>query len=156
VTVVIRRGRPGEGAALASLFHTAVHSLTQADYSAAQRAAWSPAPDPASFERRIRETMLWVAERGDLLLGFANLTADGVFDCLYVAPEAAGQGVATALAAHLEGEARRSGLPLLQVDVSITARPFFDRRGYRLLREQRVERGGVFLTNYRQEKVLFP
>ena len=153
----IRRGRPGEGAALAALFHEAVHILCAADYDAAERHAWSPAPDAAPFERRITETMLWVAEgENGALLGFANLAPHGYFDCLYVAPEAAGQGVATALCTVLEQEAQRQGCPRLTVDVSITARPFFERRGYRLLREQQVERRGVFLTNYRQEKVFFP
>ena len=35
---------------------------------------------------------------------------------------------------------------------SITARPFFLKRGYRVVREQQVERGGILLTNYVMEK----
>ena len=35
---------------------------------------------------------------------------------------------------------------------SITARPFFENRGYQVVREQQVERQGVFLTNYVMEK----
>ena len=31
---------------------------------------------------------------------------------------------------------------------SITARPFFEKRGYRVVKEQQVERNGVFLTNF--------
>lgn len=31
---------------------------------------------------------------------------------------------------------------------SITARPFFEKRGYRVVKEQQVERQGVFLTNF--------
>ncbi|MEE1466132.1 MAG: GNAT family N-acetyltransferase, partial [Clostridium sp.] len=31
---------------------------------------------------------------------------------------------------------------------SITARPFFEKRGYRVVKEQEVERSGVVLTNY--------
>ena len=36
---------------------------------------------------------------------------------------------------------------------SITARPFFEQRGYRVVRQQQVERGGVLLTNFVMEKV---
>ena len=32
--------------------------------------------------------------------------------------------------------------------LSITARPFFERRGYRVVREQQVERQGIMLTNF--------
>lgn len=39
---------------------------------------------------------------------------------------------------------------------SITARPFFEKRGYRTLRERRVLRYGVPLTNYHMEKRRFP
>ena len=35
---------------------------------------------------------------------------------------------------------------------SITAKPFFLKRGYRAVKEQKVERAGVFLTNYVMEK----
>ena len=35
---------------------------------------------------------------------------------------------------------------------SITARPFFEKRGYRIVKEQTVERRGIRLTNYVMEK----
>ena len=39
-----------------------------------------------------------------------------------------------------------------EVAASITARPFFEKRGYRVIREQQVERKGILLTNYVMEK----
>lgn len=38
--------------------------------------------------------------------------------------------------------------PCILVHASITARPFFENRGYRLIREQTVERHGIPLTNF--------
>ena len=38
------------------------------------------------------------------------------------------------------------------VHASITARPFFEKRGYRVIKEQKVERQGVLLTNFVMEK----
>ena len=52
--------------------------------------------------------------------------------------------MASALCAALPG-ARRT-------HASITARPFFERRGWRVVKEQRVERRGVALTNFVMEK----
>jgi putative acetyltransferase len=31
---------------------------------------------------------------------------------------------------------------------SVTARPFFEKRGYKVVKEQQVERQGIFLTNF--------
>ena len=36
---------------------------------------------------------------------------------------------------------------------SVTARPFFEKRGYTVVRAQQVERVGVLLTNFVMEKV---
>ena len=42
-----------------------------------------------------------------------------------------------------------SGLMLFNfISASITAKPFFERRGYKAVKEQQVERKGVLLTNY--------
>ena len=38
------------------------------------------------------------------------------------------------------------------VNASITAKPFFERRGYRVVREQQIERKDVILTNFAMEK----
>ena len=35
---------------------------------------------------------------------------------------------------------------------SITAMGFFKKRGYRVLKEQKVQRSGIYLTNYVMEK----
>lgn len=35
---------------------------------------------------------------------------------------------------------------------SVTARPFFEKRGYQVIKEQRVERQGILLNNYIMEK----
>ena len=40
------------------------------------------------------------------------------------------------------------------VHASETTRPFFEQRGYRLLRPQQVERRGQVLTNYVMEREL--
>ena len=48
----------------------------------------------------------------------------------------------------LENRARMQGIKELTVHASITARPFFEKRGYKLLREQRVIRRETELTNY--------
>jgi len=50
--------------------------------------------------------------------------------------------------------ARASGATKLTADVSKAARPFFERNGFELVREQSVVRRGVALMNYVMRKPL--
>ena len=60
------------------------------------------------------------------------------------------RGAASALCRELENAA---SFVRITTHASITARPFFEKRGYRVLKEQQAERDGVLLTNYLMEKV---
>jgi putative acetyltransferase len=65
-----------------------------------------------------------------------------------------GRGVGSRLLVAVEGEARKTGLERIHTEASITARPFFVRWGFRVVREQVVERRGVGMTNFVTEKDL--
>ncbi|MEO1599208.1 MAG: GNAT family N-acetyltransferase [Pseudomonadota bacterium] len=86
---------------------------------------------------------------GAEIAGFMSLTPEGVVDMAYVAPKWMGKGVALVLYSALIARAREVGLARLTTDASHLARPFFERRGWRLLTEQQVERHGVRLTNFK-------
>ena len=68
---------------------------------------------------------------------------NGYLDRLCVHKDYQGQGVATSLCDRLE---TRFPVSHITTHASLTAKPFFESRGYRLLNEQHVERKGVFLT----------
>ena len=55
---------------------------------------------------------------------------------------------------RLEQAAREAECSKMTSDVSITALPFFEKRGYRVVRRQEVERKGVILVNFKMEKAL--
>jgi putative acetyltransferase len=73
---------------------------------------------------------------------------------LYVDPQAAGQGVATALCDALEKLAGARGATKLSVDASDTARGFFEKRCYQPLHRQTVDCFGEWLGNTAMEKRL--
>ena len=64
---------------------------------------------------------------------------------------AAGQRVQQRGAEALPLEARVD-VPCYTVHASLTARPFFERRGYAVTQRQEVERRGVKLPNFAMEK----
>ena len=91
-----------------------------------------------------------MAELDGQLAGFGDLDpAAGYLDRLYVGRAFQRRGVASALCDALEGAARSHPIT---THASRTARPFFERRGYRVIRAQQVERRGVQLENFVMEK----
>lgn len=68
----------------------------------------------------------------------------GYLDRLFVHADYQGKGIATAICDQLEQSVEGN----ITTHASITARPFFEKRGYKVVKEQQVERKGIFLTNY--------
>ncbi len=63
-----------------------------------------------------------------------------------------GCGIGSRLLSVLEESARASGCRFIRTDVSITARPFFARRGYECLGEEQVLLCGTAFLRYRMKK----
>ena len=151
LAVTLRPYRPDDCPALAALFYQTVHTVNAAHYTPAQLDAWAPAggPDLAAWDESFRAHLTLIAELDGKLAGFGDMdTACGYLDRLYVHKDFQGRGVATALCGALEQAAAGP----VTTHASVTARPFFARRGYRVLRAQQVERRGVRLANYVMEK----
>lgn len=88
--------------------------------------------------------------------GFIELDADGHIDCTYTHPDFQGKGVASALYKHLLAEARRRNIKRLYVEASLIAKPFFEHRGFSVVKKNAIQRNGVFLVNFSMEKYLSP
>jgi putative acetyltransferase len=73
---------------------------------------------------------------------------------LYVNKDFQGNGLAKLLLSEIELEAFRLKEPLLISDVSITAKPFFEKSGFQILQEQNVIVQGIEFVNYRMQKSL--
>lgn len=147
----IRQMKGEDGAETLRLFQDTVRAVCAGDYSPAQLRAWigerSLRDWTGSFFTEGRRAL--VAEEDGKIVGFADMTEDGYFDRLYVHKNFQSRGVATALADELE---RGCAAPAFTVYASITARAFFEKRGYALLRENAVLRGGETLLNFYMRK----
>ena len=148
--MTLRPYRTGDLAAIAALFYESVHTLCRGDYTTEQLGAWATGHiDEKAWDASFRAHHTLVAEENGVLLGFADMAEDGYLDRLYVHPVHTKKGVATALVNALE-----AACPAAQftTHASMTARPFFEKRGYRVEQEQQVVRRGVPLTNFVMKK----
>lgn len=148
--MVYRKYRPSDCEKIAELFYQTVHSVNQKDYTPEQLDAWATGQvDLVQWNRTLSDHYTVVAEEDGAILGFGDIAEDGYLDRLYVHKDHQGQGIATALCDRLE---RAVGAQSIATYASITARPFFEKRGYQTVKPNQVERNGVRLTNYLMKK----
>lgn len=145
----LRPYRTQDYPALAGLFYDTVHTVNARDYTPPQLEAWADGhADLAAWDRSLSERHSLVAVWDGVIVGFGDMASDGYLDRLYVHKDYQGRGIATALCDALE-----QAVPgPYTTHASITARPFFEHRGYRVVREQQVERKGILLTNFVMQK----
>lgn len=150
--MLIRAYRPDDCRPMAALFYDTVHSVNAAHYSPAQLSAWADGQvDEDAWNASFLAHHTLVAELDGVLAGFADMDETGYLDRLYVSRDFQRRGVARALCDALEGACPASRF---LTHASITARPFFEHRGYRVVREQTVCRRGVEMNNFVMEKIL--
>ena len=146
----LRPYAPADCAAMAELFYNTVHTVNARDYTPEQLCAWATGEvDLAEWDRSFQAHHTLVAEENGEILGFADMDGAGYLDRLYVHKDYQGRGVATALCSALEAACP---VKSFTTHASLTARPFFEGRGYRILRRQTVVRRGVSLDNFVMEK----
>lgn len=148
--MILRPYQSTDCPALARLFYETVHTVNARDYTRQQLDAWATGQvELPLWDRAFREHCTLVAEQDGQLLGFGDMDDTGYLDRLFVHKDHQGKGIATALCDRLEAQSTAN---IFTAEVSVTARPFFEKRGYRVVRQQNVERNGVFLTNFLMEK----
>jgi len=156
VKIALRPFLASDAPALARLFRDSIEVLAEEDYSENQREAWaSAADDLAGFAQRLAGALTLIATRDGELAGFASF-ANGALDLLYVDPEHARMGVATALADAIEKLAAARGVRQIETDASDVSRDFFAGRGYVATQRNTVMLNGEYFANTTMKKQLAP
>ena len=152
--MIIRKYRPEDLPEILKLFYDTVHSVCKADYTPAQIDAWAPAaPDTERWRASLEKHYALVALADGTIAGFGDIDETGYLDRLYVHKDYIRRGAGGALLKELE-----NAYPVTEITAhaSITAKPFFELKGYVAVLEQRVTRRGVTMTNFVMKKSLEP
>src|SRR4051812_26386825 len=141
---------------LLALFYDTVHSVNAKDYPIDQLDAWAPArPDVKRWQSRLKSTKTIVAELDGKVVGFGNLENDGkTIGMLYVHKDHQRQHVASEILARLEKRLVKNGIETATTEASLTAKPFFEKKGYVLVRENKKMLNGRDFVNFIMEKKL--
>ncbi|GHV07580.1 acetyltransferase [Campylobacterota bacterium] len=148
--MVIRKYRSSDCNAIVQLFYDTVHSVNAKDYTNEQLGVWATgSEDVEEWNAKFLESYAVVAVENGVFIGFGNIENSGYLDMLYVHKDYQRKGVASAICDELEKTTYKNSITTYS---SITAKPFFEQRGYRIIKENEIERNGITLKNYLMKK----
>lgn len=147
--MIIRKYQSADCKELTELFYHTVHTVNAIDYTKEQLDVWAAGQiNLEKWNQSLQEHFSIVAVDDGIIVGFGDIDKTGYLDRLFVHSDYQGKGIATAICNQLE-VAVQGGIV---THASITARPFFESRGYKVIKEQQVVRQGISLTNFIMEK----
>lgn len=155
--MIIRSYRETDAVSLLHLFYQTIRTINLGDYTQEQVEAWAPelqTVDELKWKSSFSGKEVFVAEEDGVLAGFGELESDGHIDRFYIHALFNGKGVGKLIYSHLENAARDKKLKRLFVEASITAKPFFEKMGFKEVMKQEVERNGQKLINFKMDKLL--
>ena len=136
VNIIIRKAITEDLDGIRQLFYDTVVTINKKDYTKDQVKAWSSGYYYVEgWRTKLSDQNFYIAELNKRIVGFASFTHTGYIDFMYVHKNFQSQGIATMLLETIEKQANNWGIKKLQADASLTARPFFLRRGYELVKE---------------------
>jgi len=147
--MLIRTYQSSDCRELTALFYHTVHTVNAKDYTQEQLDAWADGKaDLEAWDQSLLEHNSVVAVEDGVIVGFGDMDRTGYLDRLFVHAGHQGRGIGSAICDRLEQGV--SGK--LVTHASITAKPFFEARGYKVKEARQVARHGILLTNFVMEK----
>ena len=135
------------------LFYNTVHKVNVKDYTVEQLAIWAQKiPDWDKWQSRLTRAITFIGRINGDIAGFGSLVDHTYLDFLYVSFQFQGKDVATHIYSKLEAISRSNGVNFITTDASITARPFFEKMGFKVLHKQSVRKKNIVLVNYKMIK----
>lgn len=148
--MILRKYISSDCEQLAKLFFQTVHSVNAKDYTKEQLDVWATGKvDLKDWDKSFTEHYTVVAIENNKIVGFGDIDYTGYLDRLFVHRDYQRKGIATAICNKLE---QALNVDTITTQASITAKPFFEERGYSVIKKQGVVRNGITLTNFLMER----
>lgn len=147
---IIRAALQSDAVELKKLFQNTVLAINRRDYSQAEVEDWASCGDDLSnIEDMIKTHYFIVAvNQQSEIVGFSSITPQGYLHSMFVHKDFQGEGIATILLNEIEQYAITNGIIRITSEVSLTARPFFEKKGYIVEEEQKRKANQLSLTNF--------
>lgn len=151
--ITLRQAIESDVENITQLFFDTIQNINIRDYSQEEVDDWSSwKVDIDKWKEKMQEQYFVVAEMNNKIVGFSSLAKDGYLDFMFVHKDNQGQGVARALLSEIERKAMEQNNNMIYSDVSITAKGFFESKGFIVERQQLKKSKQKELINFRMIK----
>ncbi len=153
---VVRDATVADIPEIQKLYQDTVLTVNRKDYSQEEVEDWASCGEDASHLCALLAEHRYMVAVNDqnVIVGFTSINDDGYIHVMFVHKDFQRQGVATLLYQSIEQYAREKGIRRLTSEISITARPFFEKQGFIVDEEQKRKANKLRLTNYIMSKLL--
>ncbi|NSL69964.1 GNAT family N-acetyltransferase [Bacillus toyonensis] len=147
--IIIRTFQKEDLETVLQLFYETVHTVNARDYNELQLQAWAPKRlDRERWLQSLEKNICYVAEYRGVIVGFGDYNDEHYIDRLFTHKDYQGKGVASYILQKLEKEAVNLGHGDIYTEASITAKSFFERKGFICIKEQKKQHNGQIFINY--------
>ncbi|RYJ37178.1 GCN5-related N-acetyltransferase [Flavobacterium anhuiense] len=137
------------------LYIETIQIVCKNDYDSTQIKAWiSGVKNTERWIEVIEKQFVLLAIIENKIVGFGTLKDGNYIDFFYIHKDFQRQGIADKILKELEMEAKKHNSTIITSDISITAKPFFEKKGFVVNAEQKNIRLGIELINFNMEKEL--
>ena len=142
--IPIRAATADDAAAISALVHQSVRQGNADAYPPEIIDVICANFSPEKVLRRMAEREVFVGEVDGQVAATVSLRGDKLYS-LFVAPGRQGLGLGRQLVEHIEATAARRGVRALRLSAALSARPFYERLGYRLVTFEPRDDGSTWL-----------
>lgn len=153
--IKLRNGSIDDLAEMQELFVNTIKNTCKNDYSKEQIDVWtSSVENKERWKEKLKKQYLIIAEAENKIVGYGSLENGNYLAFMYVHQNYLRQGIANKLYIKLENETKRLGYTSIDSDVSLTAKPFFEKNGFKTIKENINLINGIEIINFRMRKEL--
>lgn len=153
--IKIRRMKLGDAVTVTRLHRNTIRKINSKDYPKHVIKVWSGRNTVSWLRENFASEQRYVAVVKGQVVGFINLSNDGkTLWALYVRQNYIGRGVGSALMQKAEQVIRRSGRKSMTVTSSLTARPFYEKQGFKVTKSVTDLIRGVKIKGWKMQKRL--
>ena len=148
----IRKFRSEDATAVARLHRETIRHINSNDYPEDIIKVWSGRVTAKKHRDPMKIGKKWVAVLSRKIVGFVNHSLKGEFWGLYVHKDHQGEGIGSKLLQTAEDSLKKMGVRNIQIVASVSAKKFYERKGYKVIKKQPHLMENKKMVSYLMEK----
>jgi len=154
--IIIRHYCTEDTQALANIYYNTIHRINIQHYTKEQVDEWAPTSslETEGWAKKFSRTKPIIAVVEDEIVGFAAFESNGHIDCFFCHHDWIGKGVGSALMKEILQRAKNNPIHHIFSEVSITARQFFEKNGFKVVAEHISVRNGIERKGFKMERTI--